>query len=98
MPMLQYNNHSNCNNYSNVRNKLNNSIQNLSRIQITHELNENEWKSRMCYCPAPLPMVLNEILLKLRVSVCIFNLLVGLKKSSNALGSLADLTRLATLS
>ena len=32
----------------------------------------------------PLPMVLNEILLKLKVGVCIFNLLVCLKKSSNA--------------
>ena len=29
-------------------------------------------------------MVLNEILLKLKVGVCIFNLLVCLKKSSNA--------------
>ena len=29
-------------------------------------------------------MVLNEILLKLKVGVCMFNLLVGLKKSSNA--------------
>ena len=28
-------------------------------------------------------MVLNEILVKLKVSVCIFNLLVGMKKSSN---------------
>ena len=34
--------------------------------------------------PSPLPMVLNEILLKLKVGVCIFNLLVCLKKSSNA--------------
>src|SRR3989337_2129216 len=33
---------------------------------------------------SPLPMVLNEILLKLKVGVCIFNLLVCLKKSSNA--------------
>ena len=29
-------------------------------------------------------MVLNEILLKLKVGVCIFNILVCLKKSSNA--------------
>ena len=29
-------------------------------------------------------MMLNEILLKLKVVVCIFNLLVGLKKISNA--------------
>ena len=29
-------------------------------------------------------MVLNEILLKLKVGVCIFNLLVGMNKSSNA--------------
>ena len=33
---------------------------------------------------SPLPMMLNEILLKLIVGVCIFNLPVGLKKSSNA--------------
>ena len=34
--------------------------------------------------PSPLQMVLNEILLKLKVGVCIFNLPVGLKKCSNA--------------
>ena len=33
---------------------------------------------------SPLPMVLNEILLKLKVGVCIFNLFICLKKSSNA--------------
>src|SRR5215216_4376768 len=34
--------------------------------------------------PSLLPMVLNKILLKLKVGVCIFNLPVGLKKCSNA--------------
>src|SRR5215216_3825679 len=34
--------------------------------------------------PSPLPMVFNEILLKLKVGACIFNLSVCLKKSSNA--------------
>ena len=33
---------------------------------------------------SPLPMVLSEILLKLKVGVCIFNLPIGLKKCSNS--------------
>ena len=44
--------------------------------------NINEYKNKSL--SSPLPMVLNEIFLKLKVGVCIFNLLVRLKKSSNA--------------
>ena len=44
--------------------------------------NTNEYKNESL--SSPLPMVLNEILLKLKVGVCIFNLLICLKKSSNA--------------
>lgn len=43
--------------------------------------NTNEYKKESL--SNPLPMVLNEILLKLKMCVCIFNLLVCLKKSSN---------------
>lgn len=48
-------------------------------IQIKHELNKMNGKCQKLL-PMPLPMVLNEILLKLIVGVCVFNLPVCLNQ------------------